>query len=265
MIAVTHGHGDHVGDTVELSKAFPQAQVVAQVELKSWLGGQGALDRRPAPGLNKGGTQEIDGVHFTLVNAFHSSSSNDARVPRRVVRDRDPARRRPRDLLRRRHVRVRRHGPDRPPLRARLRRAADRRPLHDGPARGRARARAARKPAVHPLPLRDVPAPDRAPRSSSGSRRRTPRSTRSSPARRSFSDATPVVATYSIAACDLGAGQWGVATQSKFLAVGSVVPWATPRRRARSRRRRTRTRATAPTGSRCSSEGARGRGGRRRG
>ena len=36
------------------------------------------------------------------------------------------------------------------------------------------------------------------------------------------------VATYSIAACDLGAGQWGVATQSKFLAVGSVVPWAEP-------------------------------------
>jgi uncharacterized Ntn-hydrolase superfamily protein len=34
------------------------------------------------------------------------------------------------------------------------------------------------------------------------------------------------VATYSIAACDLAAGQWGVATQSKFLAVGSVVPWA---------------------------------------
>lgn len=32
--------------------------------------------------------------------------------------------------------------------------------------------------------------------------------------------------TYSIAACDLDAGQWGVATQSKFLAVGSVVPWA---------------------------------------
>jgi uncharacterized Ntn-hydrolase superfamily protein len=37
------------------------------------------------------------------------------------------------------------------------------------------------------------------------------------------------IATYSIAACDLGAGQWGVATQSKFLAVGSVVPWAEPR------------------------------------
>jgi uncharacterized Ntn-hydrolase superfamily protein len=38
----------------------------------------------------------------------------------------------------------------------------------------------------------------------------------------------PVVATYSLCACDLAAGQWGVATQSKFLAVGSVVPWAEP-------------------------------------
>src|SRR6516164_3579340 len=38
--------------------------------------------------------------------------------------------------------------------------------------------------------------------------------------------ADPVVATYSIAACDLDARQWGVATQSKFLAVGSIVPWA---------------------------------------
>lgn len=36
------------------------------------------------------------------------------------------------------------------------------------------------------------------------------------------------VSTYSICACDLAAGQWGVATQSKFLAVGSVVPWAAP-------------------------------------
>jgi uncharacterized Ntn-hydrolase superfamily protein len=37
-----------------------------------------------------------------------------------------------------------------------------------------------------------------------------------------------VVATYSIVACDLEASQWGVAVQSKFLAVGSVVPWAEP-------------------------------------
>jgi uncharacterized Ntn-hydrolase superfamily protein len=41
--------------------------------------------------------------------------------------------------------------------------------------------------------------------------------------------AKPLVATYSIAACDLESQQWGVATQSKFLGVGSVVPWAEPR------------------------------------
>src|SRR5437870_9875480 len=45
--------------------------------------------------------------------------------------------------------------------------------------------------------------------------------------RRVGASAKPV-ATFSIAACDLEAGQWGVATQSKFLAVGSVVPWAEP-------------------------------------
>jgi uncharacterized Ntn-hydrolase superfamily protein len=37
-----------------------------------------------------------------------------------------------------------------------------------------------------------------------------------------------LVATYSIAACDLETGQWGVAVQSKFLAAGSLVPWAEP-------------------------------------
>ena len=37
-----------------------------------------------------------------------------------------------------------------------------------------------------------------------------------------------LVATYSICACDLEARQWGVATQSRFLAVGSIVPWAEP-------------------------------------
>jgi uncharacterized Ntn-hydrolase superfamily protein len=37
-----------------------------------------------------------------------------------------------------------------------------------------------------------------------------------------------VISTYSLVACNLDAGQWGVAVQSKFLAVGSVVPWAEP-------------------------------------
>ena len=76
IIAVTHGHGDHVGDTVALSRKFPDAPIVAIVELKSWLGKQGA-NVGQWPGTNKGGTQEIDGIHFTLVNAFHSSSSEE--------------------------------------------------------------------------------------------------------------------------------------------------------------------------------------------
>jgi L-ascorbate metabolism protein UlaG (beta-lactamase superfamily) len=76
VIAITHGHSDHTGDTVALSQAFPEAQIVCQVELKGWLGAQGALIAAQLPGLNKGGTLEIDGVHFTLVNAFHSSSSD---------------------------------------------------------------------------------------------------------------------------------------------------------------------------------------------
>src|SRR5438105_4461379 len=41
-------------------------------------------------------------------------------------------------------------------------------------------------------------------------------------------DNSRVVSTYSIVACDLEARQWGVAVQSKFLAVGAVVPWAEP-------------------------------------
>jgi L-ascorbate metabolism protein UlaG (beta-lactamase superfamily) len=75
IIAITHGHGDHVGDTVELAKKF-SPEIVAQVELKGWLGAQGAPVGN-MPGTNKGGTIEAAGVKFTLVNAFHSSSSEE--------------------------------------------------------------------------------------------------------------------------------------------------------------------------------------------
>ncbi len=74
-IALTHGHGDHVGETVDLTKKF-EPDVVANVELKGWLGNQGATVGE-VPGPNKGGTVEAAGVKFTLVNAFHSSSSDD--------------------------------------------------------------------------------------------------------------------------------------------------------------------------------------------
>ena len=76
VIAITHGHGDHVGETVELSKQFKPQAVVANVELKAWLQQQGA-EMDDLPGANKGGTVEVDGIKVTLVNAFHSSGSDD--------------------------------------------------------------------------------------------------------------------------------------------------------------------------------------------
>jgi L-ascorbate metabolism protein UlaG (beta-lactamase superfamily) len=72
VIAITHGHGDHVGSSVDLIGRFSPA-VVAQVELKAWLGGQGA-EVGELPGINKGGTQDVDSVRFTMTHAHHSSS-----------------------------------------------------------------------------------------------------------------------------------------------------------------------------------------------
>ena len=70
------------------------------------------------------------------------------------------------------------------------------------------------------------------------------------------------VATYSICACDLDAGQWGVATQSKFLAVGSVVPWAEPHVGAIATQSYANPRY-GPDGLALLREGLSGRGGRR--
>jgi L-ascorbate metabolism protein UlaG (beta-lactamase superfamily) len=76
VIAITHGHSDHVGETVELTKKFSPKAVVAMVELKGWLKQKGAqVDDLPGP--NKGGTVDVDGLELTLTNAFHSSSSDD--------------------------------------------------------------------------------------------------------------------------------------------------------------------------------------------
>ena len=75
LIAITHGHGDHVGDAVELGQRF-ECPVIALVELREWLAGQG-LPADMTQGPNKGGTVDVDGVTFTLTNAHHSSSNND--------------------------------------------------------------------------------------------------------------------------------------------------------------------------------------------
>jgi L-ascorbate metabolism protein UlaG (beta-lactamase superfamily) len=75
IVAVTHAHGDHIGDTVAIAKQHGST-VVAMVELAGWLGKQGVADDKLI-GFNKGGTIDVDGVKFTLTNAFHSSSTPD--------------------------------------------------------------------------------------------------------------------------------------------------------------------------------------------
>jgi L-ascorbate metabolism protein UlaG (beta-lactamase superfamily) len=70
IMAITHGHSDHLGEAVELGRRHSPA-VVAIFELATWLAAQdvpGAAER----GMNKGGTQEVDGVRFTMTNALHS-------------------------------------------------------------------------------------------------------------------------------------------------------------------------------------------------
>ena len=75
IVAVTHGHGDHVGDTVAIAQQHG-ATVVAMVELAGWLGKQGVADDKLI-GFNKGGTIDVGGVKLTMTNAFHSSSTPD--------------------------------------------------------------------------------------------------------------------------------------------------------------------------------------------
>jgi L-ascorbate metabolism protein UlaG (beta-lactamase superfamily) len=75
LIALTHGHDDHVGNTVELYERF-SPPVIALAELRGWLGSQGVgVDPSHAP--NKGGTVEVEGIKITLTDANHSSSAGD--------------------------------------------------------------------------------------------------------------------------------------------------------------------------------------------
>jgi L-ascorbate metabolism protein UlaG (beta-lactamase superfamily) len=73
-ILVTHGHADHVGDTVDIARRT-KAPVFAIVELASYLGEQGLA----ATGFNLGGTAAFDGGSAKLVPAWHTSAYEDGR------------------------------------------------------------------------------------------------------------------------------------------------------------------------------------------
>jgi L-ascorbate metabolism protein UlaG (beta-lactamase superfamily) len=84
LILVTHGHGDHVGDTVAVAKAT-KAPVVAIHELSQILLNQGVPE---AVGMNKGGTFTAQGLRITMTQAVHSST---AEVGGKMISAGDPA------------------------------------------------------------------------------------------------------------------------------------------------------------------------------
>jgi len=69
-ILLTHGHGDHLGDTVAIAKRTG-ATVIAVVELANEIGGEGVEVRDP----NLGGTETFDWGSVKLVPAWHTSTS----------------------------------------------------------------------------------------------------------------------------------------------------------------------------------------------
>jgi L-ascorbate metabolism protein UlaG (beta-lactamase superfamily) len=72
-ILLTHGHSDHVGDTLAIHQRTG-AKVVANFEICMWLARQGLAAMDP---MNTGGTTHQDDFAVTLTIAFHSSAVMD--------------------------------------------------------------------------------------------------------------------------------------------------------------------------------------------
>jgi len=74
LICVTHGHGDHLGDAVEISKNSG-APVLGVFELANYCAAEGAK----TIGAHMGGTVSFKFGWVKLVPAWHSSSSPDGK------------------------------------------------------------------------------------------------------------------------------------------------------------------------------------------
>ncbi len=70
VILVSHGHFDHTGDVVNVSRAT-NATTVGVFELTSWLEKKGLQN---LTGMNIGGTTKVAGLEITMVPAIHTSS-----------------------------------------------------------------------------------------------------------------------------------------------------------------------------------------------
>jgi L-ascorbate metabolism protein UlaG (beta-lactamase superfamily) len=73
VLLCTHGHGDHIGDAVEIGKRHNPV-VVGIPELVRWLGKKGV---KSLAEMNKGGTQSVADVKVTMVHADHSCGIQD--------------------------------------------------------------------------------------------------------------------------------------------------------------------------------------------
>jgi len=68
-IVLTHGHGDHVGDALDIANSNG-ATVTTNYDLGMWLVSKGLEKLNP---MNTGGTTDLGGSQVTLVRADHSS------------------------------------------------------------------------------------------------------------------------------------------------------------------------------------------------
>lgn len=69
-VLVSHGHGDHSAEAIEIAKELG-IPAVGTYDLMSWWQSRDGID---IVGFNKGGTVALGDVNVTLVNAVHSSS-----------------------------------------------------------------------------------------------------------------------------------------------------------------------------------------------
>lgn len=74
-IVVTHDHGDHVGDSVELLKRYREARLIAIYELAEGLAAKAGLHEKVIP-ANIGGPIDLEpNLKMVLTPALHSASS----------------------------------------------------------------------------------------------------------------------------------------------------------------------------------------------
>lgn len=69
IIAVTHGHRDHLGDTIEIGKRTG-CRIISVHEVANYIKSKGVF----AEGMGKGGTVNVEGIKLTMTEALHSSS-----------------------------------------------------------------------------------------------------------------------------------------------------------------------------------------------